>query len=371
VTISDQDQHWMIQALQLAERGLYTTDPNPRVGCILVRDGTVVGQGWHRCAGEDHAEIIALKDAGNAAQGATVYVTLEPCSHFGKTPPCATALLKAGVHRVVVAMKDSNPLVAGCGIAMLLNAGIVVDCGVQKQVAETLNKGFCKRMRSRLPWVMSKLAVSLDGRTSLANGDSKWITSLDARHDVHRLRARSSALMTAAGTVRADNPALTARLEDETIAVAQPVRVVLDTNLGLNPGQQVFSQAGRVIVFTLCDDLQKHQPFIDNNVQVCVVNADEKGQVSIPAVLQQLAEFEMNEVMIEAGPILNGRLLESGVVDEWIVYQAAVVLGHRAHGMFNLAGTATVGQSSYLQLVDVRKVGVDLRLHYLAEPTDT
>ncbi len=365
MTISDQDQSWMTQALHLAKRGLYTTDPNPRVGCVLVRDGAVVGQGWHQRTGEDHAEIIALKDAGSTVQGATAYVTLEPCSHFGKTPPCATALLDAGIQRVVVAMKDPNPLVAGRGLAMLRSAGITVDCGVQESTAETLNKGFCKRMRSGLPWVMSKLAVSLDGRTSMASGDSKWITSTDARRDVHRLRARSSALMSAVGTVRADNPALTARLEEETIAVVQPVRVVLDTSLSLSPGQQVFSQAGRVIVFTLCEDLQKHQPFVDNNVQVCVVNANEKGEVSIPAVLQQLADLEINEVMVEAGPILNGSLLKSGVVDEWIVYQAAVVLGHQAHGMFNFEGKATVAQCSRLQLVDVRKVGVDLRLHYI------
>ena len=357
----------MAQALRLAERGLYTTDPNPRVGCILVRDGVVVGQGWHQRAGEDHAEIIALKAAASSAQGATAYVTLEPCSHFGKTPPCANALIKAGVIRVVVAQQDPNPLVAGRGIDTLRKAEIVVDCGLLEQSAELLNKGFCKRMRSKLPWVMSKLAVSMDGRTSMANGDSKWITSADARRDVHRLRARSSALISAAGTVRIDNPALTARLDDETIEVVQPVRVVLDSALRLNPGQQVFSQAGRVIVFTLCDELQKHRSFTDNNVKICVVDADKKGQVSIPSVLQQLAELEINEVMVEAGPILNGSLLEQGVVDEWIVYQAAVVLGHQAHGMFNLEEKTSVAQGPRLQLVDVRKVGTDLRLHYTAQ----
>jgi diaminohydroxyphosphoribosylaminopyrimidine deaminase/5-amino-6-(5-phosphoribosylamino)uracil reductase len=262
-------------------------------------------------------------------------------------------------------MQDPNPLVSGRGIEVLRSAGITVQCGLLAQAAELINKGFCKRMRSKLPWVMSKLAVSLDGRTSMANGDSKWITSADARHDVHRLRARNSALLSAAGTVRIDNPALTARLDDETIEVVQPVRVVLDSALSLNPEQQVFTQAGRVMVFTLCDDLQKHQVFADNNVEICVVGADQSGRVNIQSVLQQLGEFEMNEVMIEAGPVLNGSLLELGIVDEWIVYQASVVMGQQARGMFNIATQQTVAHSSRLQLVDVRKVGADLRLRYI------
>lgn len=370
MTFSDHDHQWMTQALRLAELGLYTTDPNPRVGCILVRNGAVIGQGWHQRAGEDHAEIIALKQAGSDTQGATAYVTLEPCNHVGRTAPCADALINAGIKRVVVAMQDPNPLVSGRGLEILRSAGIVVESGLLAHSAELLNKGFCKRMRSKLPWVMSKLAVSLDGRTSMANGDSKWITSTDARHDVHRLRARSSALLSAAGTVRIDNPALTARLDDQAIEVIQPVRVVLNSGLDLNPEQQVFAQAGRVVVFTLCDDLHKHQPFTDNNVEICVASADEKGQVSIPSVLQQLAEFGMNEVMVEAGPILNGSLLEQGLVDEWIIYQAAVVLGHQAHGMFNLTEKTSVAQGPRLQLVDARKVGADLRLHYIAEHSE-
>jgi len=369
VPFSDQDHYWMAQALHLAELGLYTTDPNPRVGCILVCNGAMVAQGWHQRAGEDHAEIIALKQAGSAAQGATAYVTLEPCSHVGKTPPCANALINAGINRVVVAMQDPNPLVAGHGLERLRSAGIIVECGLLEYASELLNKGFCKRMRSKLPWVMSKLAISLDGRTSMANGDSKWITSADARRDVHRFRARSSALLSAAGTVRIDNPALTARLDDETIEVMQPVRVVLDSGLNLNPAQQVFTQSGRVVVFTLCDDRHKHQAFTDNNVEICVVS-DAKGQVSILSVLQQLAEFEINEVMVEAGPILNGSLLEQGLVDEWIVYQAAVVLGHHAHGMFNLAEKTSVAQGSRMQLLDTRRVGSDLRLHYIAEHSE-
>jgi len=354
----------MLRALRLAKRGLNTTDPNPRVGCVIVSNGIVVGEGWHQRAGQAHAEVIALRNAGDAAADATAYVTLEPCSHYGKTPPCADALIAAGISRVVVAAQDPNPLVAGSGLERLRAAGIQVDCGLHAQQSELLNKGFCKRMCTGLPWILSKLAASMDGRTALANGDSKWITSTDARRDVHRLRARSSALMSATGTIRADNPLLTARLDDDSIEVLQPVRVILDSKLSLKPDLQVFQQPGRVILFTLVADARKHQTLIDNTVQVCVVSADGQGRLSLTEVFRKLAEFEINEVMIEAGPTLNGRLLESGLVDEWLVYQAPIVLGDKARGLFNLPVLQSVGQAQRLNLVDVRKIGVDLRLQY-------
>ena len=361
---SEQDHRWMAHALCLAKRGLFTTDPNPRVGCVIVKDGVNVGEGWHQHAGQDHAEIIAINNAGLKTHGATAYVTLEPCNHFGKTPPCSEALLNAGISEVVIAIQDPNPLVAGKGIDRLKNAGVEVKSGLHEEQAELLNKGFCKRMRIGLPWVMSKMAVSLDGCTSISNGDSKWITSQDARRDVHLLRARSSAIISGAGTVRLDNPLLTVRLEDKSINIVQPLRVVLDSGLNLSSELQVFNQPGRVILFTLDTDLRKQQVFLDKNVQVCVVNADQDGQVSLPAVLQQLADMEINEVMVEAGPTLNGRLLEHELVDEWLVYQAAVVLGNNAHGMFNITTLENMGQAPRLRLVDVRNVGADLRLHY-------
>ncbi len=354
----------MSRALQLAKRGLYTTDPNPRVGCVVVKNEKLVGEGWHQRAGQHHAEVIAIQEAGSSAEGATAYVTLEPCSHFGKTPPCAQALVKAGVNRVVIAMQDPNPLVSGSGIAQLGEADVLVSTGLHEQEAELLNKGFCKRMRSGLPWIMSKLAVSIDGRTSLLNGDSKWITGSAARQDVHSLRARSSALMSATGTVLADNPQLTARLDNVSTEIIQPIRVILDSSLNLDPDRKVFNLPGRVILFTLNTDLAKHQPFIDRKITVCVTQSDEKGRVDLSAVFLQLADFEINEVMIEAGPTLNGRLLELGLVDEWIVYQAGVVLGDQAHGMFNLPTMQTVRQGPRMKLEDVRKVGEDLRLHY-------
>lgn len=361
---SERDHHWMSYSLRLAERGLFTTDPNPRVGCVLVRDNQVVGEGWHQRAGQAHAEVVALNVAGKSALGATAYVTLEPCSHYGKTPPCANALVKAGIQRVVVAMQDPNPLVAGAGIKYLRSEGIVVDYGLYEQQAELLNKGFCKRMHTGLPWVMSKLAVSIDGRTSMLSGDSKWITSEDARSDVHSLRARSSVLMSATGTVSRDDPLLTARLNNPSVEVLQPIRVVLDSSLSLDPNLAVFKQPGRVMLFTLISELYKHQPFIDNNVQISVVKADVKGRVCVLSVLKQLANFEVNEVMVEAGPILNGQLLEQALVDEWVVYQASVVLGDKAHGMFNLGAMQSVEQGPRLRLDQVRKVGNDLRLHY-------
>lgn len=363
-----QDRQWMSRALLLAENGLYTTDPNPRVGCLIVKDGQCIAEGWHQWAGDKHAEIAAISQTDDSLQGATVYVTLEPCSHFGKTPPCADALIQAGVSRVVVAMQDPNPQVAGQGLQRLRDAEIEVECGLLESQAETLNKGFCKRMRKKLPWIMSKIAVSFDGRTALLNGNSHWITSDEARHDVHRLRARSSAIVSGSGTVKVDNPKFTARLSGSDVGqpVKQPLRVILDTNLTLDPALQLFNDDGDVLLMTANTNIELQQPFLDRNVQIHIVDLDNSGLINLKDVFKYLAEIEINEVMVEAGPTLNGQLLKQGLVDEWYVYQAPVILGDQARGMFSLDTLNSVQQATRLKLVESRTVGNDQRFRLIA-----
>lgn len=359
----EQDRQWMARALLLAEYGLYTTDPNPRVGCVIVKNGECIAEGWHQWAGDKHAEIAAISHASSPIQDATVYVTLEPCSHVGKTPPCADALIEAGVSRVVVAMQDPNPQVAGKGLQRLRQAGIDVKCGLLESQAEQLNKGFCKRMRKKLPWIMSKIAVSLDGRTALQNGNSHWITGDEARHDVHHLRARSSAIVTGSGTVRVDNPKLTARLQCSPASkpVKQPLRVILDTNLGLNPELQLFNDGEEVLLITTNSKNELQQPFLERNVNIQVIDQDNQGMISLPGVFNYLAEIGVNEVMIEAGSTLNGQLLKQGLIDEWYVYQAPVILGDQGRGMFSLDVLNSVQQAPRLKLVESRAIGNDHR----------
>ncbi|MCH9697474.1 MAG: bifunctional diaminohydroxyphosphoribosylaminopyrimidine deaminase/5-amino-6-(5-phosphoribosylamino)uracil reductase RibD [Gammaproteobacteria bacterium] len=366
----EQDRQWMSRALLLAENGLYTTDPNPRVGCIIVKDNECIAEGWHQWAGDKHAEIAAISHANSPIQGATVYVTLEPCSHVGKTPPCADALIKAGVSRVVVAMQDPNPQVAGSGLQRLRDVGIDVECGLLESQAEQLNKGFCKRMREKLPWIMSKIAVSLDGRTALQNGNSHWITGAEARHDVHQLRARSSAIVSGSGTVRVDNPKLTARLHgsESRKPVKQPLRVILDTSLTLDPAHQLFNDQGGVVLVTSNSDTNLHQPFLEHNVHIHVIDQDDNGLISLPAVFNYLAETGINEVMVEAGPTLNGQLLKQGLVDEWYVYQAPVILGDQGRGMFSLDMLNSVQQATRLKLVETRAIGNDQRFRLVPDP---
>lgn len=350
----------MARALQLAARGLYTTDPNPRVGCVLVRDGQVVGEGWHRRAGGPHAEVEALRDAGEAARGATAYVSLEPCSHHGRTPPCADTLIEAGVARVVAAVQDPNPTVAGKGLTRLREAGLDVACGLLEDAAEEINRGFVRRMRSGRPWVTAKLAMSLDGRTALVSGESKWITSDAARRDVHRLRARCSAILTGVDTVLADDPALTARLEGEDIL--QPLRVVLDSRLRTPPGAQLAHQDGDTLILTICDDAMRRKALEAAGLQVARLPDDGAGRVCLSAVLDELGRCEVNELMVEAGPILNGALLQAGLVDEWLIYMAPCVLGDTARGLFAFPPLAGMVERFRLEWRDVRRVGDDLRL---------
>jgi diaminohydroxyphosphoribosylaminopyrimidine deaminase/5-amino-6-(5-phosphoribosylamino)uracil reductase len=358
-----QDVFYMARAIQLAKRGRYTTDPNPRVGCVLVRNNVVIGEGWHVKAGLGHAEVEALKNVHDT-QGATAYVTLEPCSHHGKTPPCCDALIKAGVSRVVAAMQDPNPQVSGRGLAKLKAAGIEVSCGVLQEDAIALNRGFIKRMTENRPFVRSKLAMSLDGRTAMASGESKWITSAQARADVHRLRAESSAILTGINTVLADDPALNARVAWD---VVQPIRVVLDSGLNMPVTARMAKLPGRNLILTCSRDDQKQQALQEIGFEIYQL-ADKNARLDLHAVMNFLAQQQINEVLVEAGSILNGALLAEGLVDEWVVYMAPCILGDQGRGLFSLPGLQQMADKKQLKLLDVRQVGQDLKLTYTPIP---
>lgn len=369
--LSAQDSLWMAKALHLAERGLYTTSPNPRVGCVLVRDDKIVGEGWHQYAGEPHAEVHALRVAGEAARGATVYVTLEPCSHQGRTPPCADALIGAGVTRVVAAMQDPNPQVAGQGLAKLRAAGIEVECGLMEVAARELNIGFFSRMTRGLPWLRSKIAMSLDGRTALNNGLSQWITSAAARQDVQHWRGRSCAVLTGIGTVLADDPQLNVRGSQLAIhepklgiheikAIRQPLRAVLDSQLQLPLTARILC-GGNVVVYTAISDFQKMAALKKMGVRI-VVLPNVCGRVDLIAMLRDLAASGCNEVLVEAGSTLNGALLQAGLVDELVLYVAPQLLGDMARGMAKLGELTMLDQRVELEWQDVRNVGKDLRI---------
>jgi diaminohydroxyphosphoribosylaminopyrimidine deaminase/5-amino-6-(5-phosphoribosylamino)uracil reductase len=349
VIFSAADHAHMAQALRLAERGLNTTTPNPRVGCVLVKNGVVVGQGWHERAGEAHAEAHALRQAGSAARGATAYVTLEPCSHHGRTPPCADALIDAGVVRVVAAMRDPNPLVAGEGLARLALAGIEVASGLLESAARELNIGFVSRMTRGRPWLRLKVAASLDGKTALNNGKSQWITGPDARRDAHAWRARSCAILTGFGTVRDDDPSLTVR---DVPCTRQPLRVVVDSRLETPPGAKVL--AGGALVFAA-------QPGALPGAEI-VVMPNQAGKVDLATLLHELGRRGINEVLVEAGMHLNGSLLAAGLVDELLIYQAPILLGDPARGMFGLPELADLSEKRELRIIDSRQVGRDRRL---------
>ncbi|MGZ5050933.1 MAG: bifunctional diaminohydroxyphosphoribosylaminopyrimidine deaminase/5-amino-6-(5-phosphoribosylamino)uracil reductase RibD [Methylobacter sp.] len=357
--MSSRDAFYMAQAISLARKGRYTTAPNPRVGCVLVRDDEVIAQGWHVRAGQGHAEVEALKNVTDA-QGATAYVTLEPCSHHGKTPPCSDALIKAGVSRVVAAMQDPNPLVAGRGLERLKAAGIEVCCGVLQEDALALNRGFIKRMTENRPFVRSKLAMSLDGRTAMASGESKWITSEQARADVQRLRAESSAILTGVNTVLADDPSLNARIEED---VVQPVRVVLDTQLKMPVSARMAKLPGRSLILTCTPDAHKQNALRDAGFEVHQL-PNKDGRLDLHAVMDFLAGQQINEVLVEAGPTLNGVLLSESLIDEYVIYMAPCVLGDQGRGLFHLPGLQTMADKKQLKLHDVRQVGPDLKLTY-------
>ncbi len=359
------DQHYMAQAIRLAARGIYSTHPNPNVGCVIVNEGVVVGEGWHRQAGGPHAEAFALQQAGERARTATVYVTLEPCSHHGRTPPCSDALVAAGVSRVVVAMQDPNPRVAGRGLRGLTEAGIAVQVGLLESQARALNPGFISRMQRRRPWVRVKLAASLDGRTAMASGESKWISGAAARQDVQRLRARSSAILTGIGTVLADDPALNVRLDAQQLygvaPLRQPLRVVLDPDLTMSAQAQMLSLPGQTLIFTSVSDPRRYSGLQRSGAEIAPV-AGASGQLDLAAVLERLAEREINEVLLECGPTLAGAFLQSGLVDELIVYLAPHLMGDSARGLFKLPGLERMQDRVALEWLDVRQVGSELRI---------
>ncbi|MGD8574351.1 MAG: bifunctional diaminohydroxyphosphoribosylaminopyrimidine deaminase/5-amino-6-(5-phosphoribosylamino)uracil reductase RibD [Gammaproteobacteria bacterium] len=353
------DHAFMAHALRLAERGRQTTHPNPRVGCVLVREGHVVGTGWHRRAGEPHAEIHALEAAGERATGATAYVSLEPCCHQGRTPPCTEALIGAGVARVIAAAVDPNPRVAGQGIARLRDAGIDAEAGLMEESATELNRGFFMRMREGRPFVTVKLAASLDGRTALADGTSQWITGEAARRDVHRLRAEASAILTGIGTVLADDPRMTARREPAVDR--QPLRVVLDSALRMPVTAAMLSQPGETLVLTTERGEERIEALTGAGARVQLVEA-EADRVSLGAALNCLAEMNQNEVLVEAGAELAGALLERGLVDELVVYLAPHLIGADGRGMFALPALRRMDERTPLTVLDVRRLGGDLRL---------
>lgn len=357
--MQNQDSVFMVRALKLAEKGRYTTDPNPRVGCVLVKDGLIIAEGWHQKAGFAHAEIDALNKI-DSAEGATAYVTLEPCSHYGKTGPCCDALIAAGVKRVVVAMQDPNPLVAGRGIKKMQDTGIIVDCGLLQQDAEVLNKGYIKRMTTGLPLVRSKMAMSLDGRTAMASGESKWITSEQARLDVQLYRAESSVILTGINTVLADDSSMNVRLD---VAVEQPIRVVLDSQLQMPLDAAMINLSGFTWVLTCSDNQQKIAKLERAGCQVFQVK-NKNDKLDLQAVMVFLGQQQINTVLVEAGAILNGELLNQDCVDEWIIYMASCILGDQGRGLFHLPSMEKMTDKKVLNMVSVRQVGTDLRLTY-------
>lgn len=354
-------QFWMSKALQLARQGIYTTHPNPRVGCVIVKNNQLIGQGWHQRAGEPHAEVYALRQAGEQAKGATLYVTLEPCSHYGRTPPCAAALIKAQLAHVVVATQDPNPLVAGKGLTLLTNAGIKVTCGILAAEAIALNRGFIKRMQHGLPYVSIKLAMSLDGRTAMANGESQWITGQAARSEVQRIRAQSSAIMTGADTVLYDNAKLTVRASElgldqaatELALQRVPLRVLLDTKarVGLD---KAFYQTGQSLTFS-------NQPAPAGLAldQEWLTLPTEQGHLNLRQVLTCLAQdYQVNELLVEAGASLAGALTVAKLVDEYLIFMAAKWMGSAARPLLQLPLT-TMNEAIALAISDIRAIGAD------------
>lgn len=355
------DHEYMTRALRLAEQGLYSTMPNPRVGCVIVKDGKIIGEGAHLRAGEPHAEVLALRMAEETARGADAYVTLEPCSHHGRTPPCADALIKAGVRRVIAAMQDPNPRVAGSGLANLSSHSIETACGLMEIHARELNPGFISRMTHGRPFVRSKIAASLDGRTALASGVSQWITGEAARNDVQHWRARSCAILTGISTVIADNPEMTVRRADlvEMKRGRQPLRVVVDSRLKISPQAKILQQ-GNVLIAYAADAQSRAESLRQAGAELLQL-PDTEGRVCLESLMQALAEREINEVLVEAGPSLNGALLESNLIDEFLMYYAPMLLGDAAKGMYAMR-LIEMRQRKPLQILDVRQLGEDIRV---------
>lgn len=357
------DEEYMALAIQLARNGRYTCHPNPRVGSVIVNEGAIVAQGWHEKTGSAHAEINALRQAGNLAQGATVYVSLEPCCFHGRTGPCTDALIKAGVKRVVVAALDPNPKVSGKGIEILKAAGIEVVQGVLEHDAQALNPGFNFRMQKGRPFVRCKLAMSLDGKTAMASGESKWITGTQAREDVHRYRARSSAIISGIGTILADDPELTVRLDEITSMkhFQQPKRVILDPRLSTPPFAKILSDQAATQIITVSDDAEIAAELIKAGADI-IYQSEGMDSIDLAALMTYLAEQEMNEVLVETGATLSGAVLQAGYVDELVIYMAPHLMGNNARGLFHLNNINLMSDRIDLEITDIRAFGNDWRI---------
>jgi diaminohydroxyphosphoribosylaminopyrimidine deaminase / 5-amino-6-(5-phosphoribosylamino)uracil reductase len=348
---------FMSQALSLAIKGTGKTQPNPCVGCVIVRDNIIVGQGYHSKAGQMHAEIIALEEAGELSQNADLYVTLEPCAHYGKTPPCTESIVSAGIKRVFIAMQDPNPLVKGKGISTLKDNNIKVITGILVEQATEINLGFISRMTLGRPYIRSKIAISLDGRTSLISGESQWISSEDSRKDVQVWRGKSCAILTGVGTVNYDNPNMTVRHISQQ---QQPLRIILDSNLSIDLNSKILAQKNILLVYGE-DPRNKLKSLRDLKVNVLCLPLDKK-KIDLHKLMEHLAGIEINNLWVEAGPNLNGSLLELGLIDELISYMAPILLGGKANPMFNNPILQSVANKIHLKLHDVRRVGCDLRI---------
>lgn len=358
MSFSSFDEHIMRQALALAAKGLYSTSPNPKVGCVIVQNGEIVGQGWHEKKGEPHAEVFALRQAGEKARGATAFVTLEPCSHFGATPPCAAALINAGIKKVIAASFDPNPQVAGQGVKMLQNAGVEVAVGLLEQETRALNRGFFSLFERGKPFVTLKIAQSLDGKTALKNGVSQWITADTARIDVHRERAKSCAILTGSGTVLKDNPKLNVR---HIQTPRQPIRIVADSHLQTPTNAKICTDGKRTILACLPDfATQKTYP---DSVEILPVPADKSGQhIDLSILISKLAERQIGQLWVEAGSILNGALLNAGLVDEMMIYQAPIILGDCAQDAFRLPEITALNQGKRFIIQDIQTLGDDVKM---------
>lgn len=361
---TEQDHFYMSRAIELAKRGRFTTTPNPNVGCVLVKDGNIVGEGFHQLAGQGHAEVNALAMAGEQAKGAIAYVTLEPCSHFGRTPPCAEALKNAGVDKVIAAMVDPNPQVAGKGLAILADAGIEVASGLLEQQARLLNRGFLKRMEHKFPFVTCKMAASLDGKTALQNGQSKWITSTKARQDVQLYRAQSCAILTGADTVLVDDAKLNVRQDElpqslpTELPLRQPVRVIVDSQNRLTPELALFSIESDIIILTTKLDKSKQWPHYVNHIVV----PEKEQKVDLLAALKLLAQRQINSIWLEAGATLSGAMAEQNLIDEFVVYLAPKLLGNDAKSLLNFATLTSMQDTINLAIKDCTLVGDDIRI---------
>jgi diaminohydroxyphosphoribosylaminopyrimidine deaminase/5-amino-6-(5-phosphoribosylamino)uracil reductase len=357
MTYTEQDHQHMARALALAARGLYTTTPNPRVGCVIAKESEVLGEGWHQAAGLAHAEVIALRAAGERARGATLYATLEPCSHHGRTPPCTDALIAAGITRVVAAMQDPNPQVAGSGFARLGEAGIELASGLMEDDARELNIGFVSRMQRGRPWVRMKIAATLDGRTALANGQSQWITGVEARRDGHHFRARACAVLTGIGTVKDDDPQLSVRMVETT---RQPLKVLVDSRLEVSHEARIFDGAP-VLIATAVENEAKFAALRRRGAEVLLL-PNSGGKVHLARLFEQLAAKGLNEIHVEAGAKLNGSLLREGCVDELLAYFAPAIVGDSGRGMFSLPELTDLGALRRCRLQEASRIGDDLRV---------